>query len=72
MLFRVRSCKPVKRPERLDEKSLFFWCVGRAHCTEERCDVPVSREFLISEVYFKFLCRVEDSERKAGVRVEGQ
>ena len=71
MLFRVRSCEPVKRLERLDEESLCV-CVLGEHCTEERRGVPVSREILISEVDFLYLCRVEDSERKAGVRVEGQ
>ena len=46
--------------------------LGEAHCTEERRGVPVLREILISEVDFLYLCRVEDSERKVAVMVEGQ
>ena len=49
-----------------------FFFVGRAHCTEERRGVLVLLLILVSEVDFLYLCRVEDSERKVGVMVEGQ
>ena len=72
MLFRVRSCEQVKRPERLDEESLFFVCWASAlhRGTTWRSCFAGNSDFGFFN--FLYLCRVEDSERKVGVMVEGQ
>ena len=55
MLFKVRSCKPVKRLERLDEESLFL-LLGEAQCTEEGRGVALSRKILNLElIYFIYV-----------------